>query len=572
MEFEAELERSAPPGLKDDTADSSGGNAIAETVKQPWTYPALSAKHIFTSIKRHKGVALVALITLMVAATALFIYYNRAPALTEKDTILLADFVNTTGDPVFDETLKLALAVYLGQSPYLNIFPNERVRETLRYMGRAPDERVTREIAREVCQRHGIKAMLIGSISPLGNHYVIGLEAVNAQTGEALAREQVEAESKEQVLRRLGEAATSLRRRLGESLRTIERFDAPLEQATTSSLDALKAFSQGDELRTKGRHLESIPFFRRAVELDPDFALAYAKLAVTYSNLGEFDLAAQSAQRAFVRGYGYFAEGQFEKAIEELSEAIRLDPARSLPYSNLASALVGLNRFEEAKEFLERAIAQQRETVNMHRTLYWIAFVRGDSAGMQRELDWIAGKPDEYQAFHWQARTASFSGQVRQAREFSRRAIDLAMRRNMNEVAAEYASWDALWDAVFGDCRRVKEDVTRALTIARSHAALDNGARALALCGEVSQAQSLADELVGRNPRATRADDIWLPQFRATVELHRGNLDQVIQLSQTRPPHDWGNSFGASFWPNYLRGQAYLRQRAGTEAMAEFQN
>ena len=296
LEVDAEIDRTIPPELRARAARSSGAELRATTAPQPAApttaaesaHPTSSAEHIVSGLRRHRRAAVVATALLLVAAAAgfLFLRGRRAQALTEKDTILLADFVNTTGDPVFDGTLKQALAVQLGQSPYLNIFPEDRVRETLRYMGRSPDERVTRDVGREICQRQGVKALLVGSISGLGSHYVIILEAVNAQTGESLAREQAEAGSKEQVLRGLGEAAVRLREKLGESLASIQRFDAPVEQATTSSLEALRAYALGNEQRNRGDEREAIPLYRRAIELDPNFALAYGRLASIYGNSG----------------------------------------------------------------------------------------------------------------------------------------------------------------------------------------------------------------------------------------------------------------------------------------------
>src|SRR6267378_1380709 len=285
----------------DDTATSARQASSASAQPTSSTRPTSSAEYITTEIKRHKkGAILIAsLATVAIAASILFLHFRSARALTEKDTILLTDFVNTTGDSVFDGTLKQALAVQLGQSPFLNIFSEDRMREALKFMGRSPDERVTRDVGREICQRQGLKAMLVGSIASLGSHYVISLEALNAHTGDAIAREQVEAESKEKVLHALGEAAMKLREKLGESLQSIQKFDAPIEQATTSSLEAFKAFSLGVEQQLKGKFLEAIPFFKRATEIDPNFALAYARMASMYYNSRQFDLAAEASQRAY---------------------------------------------------------------------------------------------------------------------------------------------------------------------------------------------------------------------------------------------------------------------------------
>ena len=280
LAFAAKLERSIPPEVRSGAGPSGAAGPAVLTERVEPAHPTSSAEYIVTEIKRHKrGVTLALTALVMAIAASAYFYSHRGRPLTERDTILLADFVNITGDPVFDGTLKQALTVQLGQSPFLNIFPEDRVRETLRFMARSPDERVTKEIGREICQRQGIKALLTGSIASLGSHYVITLETLNGQTGDALAREQVEAESKEQVIRKLGEAATKLREKLGESLSSIQKFDAPIEQATTSSLEALKAFARGSEMHLAGKHFEAIPFFKRAVELDPNFALAHLKLS-----------------------------------------------------------------------------------------------------------------------------------------------------------------------------------------------------------------------------------------------------------------------------------------------------
>jgi tetratricopeptide (TPR) repeat protein len=599
---------------------ASGQGASAETAQVDAAHTGEAApttssgKILLGEIKRHQlGVSLT-LAALIVVAAALFFYFNRQPALTDKDTILLTDFVNPTGDPVFDGTLKQALAVDLGQSPFLNIFPEEQVKETLRLMSRSPDERVTSAIGREICQRQGLKALLVGSITSLGRNYVIMLEAINGQTGEAIASQKIEAESKEQVIKKLGEATTKLREKLGESLSSIQKFDAPIEQATTSSLEALKALSVGTDLLYKAKSLEAIPFFKRAIDLDPNFALAYLRLGGAYGGAGQRELAAECGQKAYdlrervserekliissayigatgevdkviealelwKRMYPrdltphnnlavhYNGIGQYEKAIEPASEALRLNPNSVFPYVALATAFIGLNRFEEAKEIYQRALARIGDATYIHAGFYQIAFVQGQMAAMRQQIDWMSGKPDEYAALGWQARAAAFSGQLRRSHEFASSATDLALGRNLKEVAAAYASEDALRDAVFGNCQRIKEDMAKALSIGRSNVALRNGATALAHCGEAGQAQSLADELVRRNPKDTLNNAVLLPVIRAALELHRGHPDQAIQFLQAAIPYE----AGVGFWPTYLRGNAYLRWQKGAEAAAEFQ-
>ena len=595
-------------------SSGSGGQTSTGAVSAATT--SSSAEYIVAEIKRHKkgAILIAALATVAIVASILFLHFRGAHALTEKDTILLTDFVNTTGDSVFDGTLKQALAVQLGQSPFLNIFSEDRVREALKFMGRSPDERVTRDAGREICQRQGLKAMLVGSIASLGNHYVITLEAINAQTGDAIAGEQAEAENKEQVLHALGEAAMKLREKLGESLQSIQKFDAPIEQATTSSLEAFKAFSLGVEQQLKGKYLEAIPFLKRATEIDPNFALAYGRMASMYYNGRQYDLAAEASQKAFdlrdrvserERLYisaGYYDNvtgelekyletlelwkrtyprdasppnnlavkynelGLFDKALEEAPEAIRLNPSSASGYSLLAAAFVGLNRFDEAKEIIGQAQAQKLETTPMRRTLYRIAFVQGDATTMQQQIEWLNGKPDEYVAQGWQSETAAFSGQLKKAQEFSNRAVELAERRDLKEVAAQIAVGGAGRDALFGDCRQAKEQTAKALG-SRSPLTMVNAGNALATCGEISQTQTIIAELTRRSPKDTVLNKILLPLVQARIELQRGNPAQAIQLLETTRPYEGY----ALFQIAYLRGQAYLNQQKGAEAAAEFQ-
>ncbi|HSE37762.1 MAG TPA: protein kinase [Blastocatellia bacterium] len=620
LEIDTELGRSTPPEMSErrpsgelsyeaKTASTGGGIPHKPTTS--------SAEYMVDQVKLHKRGVIITLGVLMLAiAGAIYWYLKHTPApLTEKDTIVLADFVNTAGDPVFDGTLKQALAVQLEQSPFLNIFSDQRVREALRFMGRSPDERVTRDVGREICQRHGLKAMLVNSIASLGNHYVITLEAVNAQTGDTIASEQAEAENKEQVLRALGDAAMKLREKLGESLQSIQKFDARIEQGTTSSLEAFKAFSLGVEQQLKGKYLEAIPFLRRATEIDPNFALAYARMASMYYNSRQDELAAEASQKAFElrdrvsereRLYisaGYYDNvtgelekyletlelwkrtyprdasppnnlavkynelGLFDKSVEEAREAIRLNPSSASGYSLLAAAFLGLNRFDEAKEVIGQAQAQKLETTPMRRILFRIAFVQGDATTMKQQIESVNGKPDEYVAQGWQAETAAFSGQLQKAREFSDRAFELAERRGLKVVAAQILVAAATRDALFGDCRMIKEQTAKALGISRSQLTMIPAGNALATCGEFRQTQTISGELVKRFPKDTILNRVLLPLIQARVELHRGNPAQAIQLLETTRPYEGA----AHFQVAYLRGQAYLSQQKGADAAAEFQ-
>jgi eukaryotic-like serine/threonine-protein kinase len=589
--------------------------AAASTAETESPRVTSSAEYIVTQLKSHRRGALITLTILVLAAVAAFFYFNHAPALTDKDTILLADFVNTTGDPVFDGTLRQGLAVQLEQSPFLNVFPELRVRQTLRMMGRSPDERVTGEVAREICERENIKVLIASSIAPLGNHYAITLEAINGRSGEVPAREQVEAEDKEQVLRALSRAATRLREKLGESLSSISKFDKPLEGATTSSLEALKAYSQAEEQALRGRLLEAIPSLKRAAELDPNFASAHALLAVIYFNTKQPGLAAEYAEKAYalrdrvseyeklrIASYYYgFVTGEEDKRIEVLEmqkqiyprdfrapamlatvydelrqsgkaaaealEAVRLNPDFAAAYRNLGLAFTQLNRFAEGKAVYERALQQKLDLVGFHSGLYEIAFVSGDRAAMQHQLDWASGKPDEHMALDWQTGVAAFAGERRRTQDFARRAIDLAIRSDAKEEAARYAAEQALRATVFGQFTSAKAAAMQSLALDRNQIPLTRAALALAQSGEPSQVQSLIAELAKAHPKDTVLNGVWLPTIRAAMELQLGNAGQAIDLLQAASRYE----AAADFWPPYLRGQAYLRLKSAREAAAEFQ-
>jgi serine/threonine protein kinase/tetratricopeptide (TPR) repeat protein len=625
LDFQSELERSAVPHGALPTTAQTGAGMSTQTIDRA-SHPLTSetnarqtssVEYVITGIKRHKRVSILiaALVTIGVVASVLFIRPRGARALTEKDTILVTEFVNTTGDVDFDGTLKQALAVQLGQSPFFNIFSEDRVRGALRFMGRPPEQRVTKDLGREICARQGLKAMLTGSIAALGNHYVITLEMVNAQMGDAMAREQIETDNKEQVLRALGEAATKLREKSGESLASIQKFDAPIEQATTPSLEAFKAFSLGVEQQLNGKYFDAIPLFKRAAEIDPNFALAYARLASVYRNSGEYGLAAEASQKAYdlrdrvsererlFISMSYYSNstrelekyietlelwertyprdtvphnnlalqyndiGQYEKAIPEAREAIRLNPSAAPPYSNLARSFAGLNRFDEAKEVIRQALTQKVESIFMHRILYSIAFIQGDDAAMKQQLEWTNGKPEEYTAQNWQAETAAFSGQLRKAKEFSSRAAEMAQRRDLKEVVAQIVAGDAVRDALFGDCKSVKEKTAKALAVTESQPARISAANALAACGEVNQMQAITDELVKSYTKDTVLNKVFLPLIQASTEMRRGNAAQAIQLLETTSLYEGA----ALFQIAHLRGQAYLSQQKGTEAAKEFQ-
>ncbi len=629
LEVDAEIDRTVPPELR--AAVSTGGvpggsstasGAVAATSSvstSPGASSPSSAEYIVGEIRRHKkGAALIAALLIVGLAVGGFLYFSRKKAaLTEKDTVLLADFVNTTGEPVFDGTLKQALAVQLGQSPFLNIFPDERVNETLRFMGKAVNERITKDVAKEICARQGLKAMIVGSIASLGSHYVITIEAINAQAGDAIAREQAEADSKEQVLKALGKAASQLREKLGESLGSIKKYDAPIEQATTSSLEALKAFTQGNEQRTAGNQAEAITFYKRAVELDPNFAMAYARLAVAYSNQFQTELAAQYSQKAYDRrdrvsererfyisekytsyvtgdreeavkvlkawtqsypndyiphnnlAANYSLFGQFEDALKEAREAVRLSPNNTTAQGNYVEGFIKLNRFDEARQTLEQTVGQNPERGIYHFFNFELAFIRGDQDTMKKDLDWWAKRPNENDPLDYQAGTAAFYGQWQKAQDFSHRSIEMMIGQDRKENAGQIETYNSFYEGILGRCPQAKERVARGLALSRDRISLASAAMTLAYCNETVQAQSFVEELQKRFPKDTPSVGVVLPMARAAIEMNRSNNAQAIEMLGPANRFELGNVAG--FWLTYLRGEIYLRQKTGGDAAAAFQ-
>jgi tetratricopeptide (TPR) repeat protein len=557
----------------------------------------------------------------VVAAAALtaplLLQRGAGAALTEQDTIVLADFTNTTGDPVFDGALKVALAVALEQSPFLKVFPDQRVQEALRLMERSPDERVTRTIAREIARREHLKALLAGSITPLGTHYVLTIEAVNAETGDVMAREQVEAAGKEQVLTSLGSSASKLREKLGESLASIKRFDVPLPRATTPSLEALHAYSLALDQGRVVQRLESIPHLQRAIELDPEFALAQALLSGVYANTGRRALAPAFSRQAFelrdrvsererfVISWRYYldVEQAWDKALElarswtasypreafafnslgiasgafgeraegvkALREAIRLDPAFTTPYANLGGALIALGRVDEAAAVVDDAQARGYDFIGVWKIAYWLAFLKGDSEGMARALARARRTPEALESSNWEPQRAAFEGRFREAHELYRQAVQAALLGNYREFAAQWSVQDVEIRAITGECADALPDVAAALEFSRDNFTLERAARALALCGASAQAEALTSELATRFPSATLTNRIHLPLTAAALALHRGDARRALQLLDTLKPYD--RAPAAELWPPYLRGLAYLRLKDARAAASEFQ-
>jgi serine/threonine protein kinase/lipoprotein NlpI len=548
-------------------------------------------------------------------AIAGWVSRRAEPILTERDLILLADFENKTGEDVFDGTLKQSLSIQLQQSPFLSLFPEERARQTLQLMKRSPEERITARIAREICVRHNVKALITGSIASLGSHYVITLEAIRSQTGETLENEQVEARSKEQVLKALSRAATRLRAKLGESLGSIQQFDKDQEDTTTQKLEAFQAYSLGYEQSLKGRVMDAIQLYRRATELDPDFAYAWSMLSIHHSFAGRSGLAGECAEKAyalkdqvsdyeqlqitfryhfiftgdmnkaleaatlFKRTYprtstapidllvAYDLIGQHDQAVAEGREAISLNPNFAPAYWYLGRALLRTNRFAEARDIFNQALGQKFDSTNIHAALYQIAFTGDDTTGMQRQLDWLNGKREQYVGLDCQAGAMAFAGRWRKSQEFSRSAIDLAGRRDTSELAARYATEQALRGVVLEDLENAKADAAQALTMARTRASLPRAALALAFCGDTNNVAPLIDELIARYPSDTVIKSIWLPTIRAALELQRKKADQAIEELRTTSSYE----AAAEFWPQYLRGLAFLKLERGEDAATEFQ-
>jgi eukaryotic-like serine/threonine-protein kinase len=552
----------------------------------------------------------------IIAVALTFFVSTSAPALTAQDTIVIADFENTTNEPVFDGALKVALAVALEQSPFLKVFPDDRARDTLRLMERSPDERITKTLARDIARREQLKALISGSIASLGRNYVIALEAVNAETGDVMAREQAEAASKEQVLTSLGAASARLREKLGESLASVQKFDAPLPRATTPSLDALHAYSLALFDGREVPRLESIPELKRAIELDPTFAMAHAQLSAVYANTGQSALAPTYSRRAFELrdrvsererffiSWRYYRDavqafdkaldlarswtaaypreafafnslgialirlGQFDQSVEPFRQAIRLDPKFVPAYGNLAASLLALDRLTEARAVLQQAADNHLAFAGARRLSYLLAFVQGDSATMARELNASIGVGETNAAFGWQAHASAFEGRVLQAHDAFGRGIQMSRQGNFNEVAAQLRMEDAETHATVGQCAQAREEVATGLALSRDNTTLEHASRTLGLCGAEREALELSTELATRFPEATLTNRLALPLTAAAIAIQRGDAERVLELLE--PVRRFDHAPSAEFWPAYLRGQAYLRLKNAPAAAAEF--
>ena len=543
-----------------------------------------------------------------------------------RDSILLTEFENTTGEAIFDQTLKMALAFSLAQSPFLDIVPDSKVSQTLRLMGRSPNEKVTKELGEEICMRQNLKAFITGSITKFGEIYVLTLEAINARNNESLGREFEQVNSREEVLNALTRAAAGLRERLGESLSSIEKFNVPSESITTSSLEALKIFVLGREQIVNGRQFEAIPFYKKALELDPDFALAYTELAVVYRNTDQWTLAAEMTKKAYelreavseseklriTYYYHNFVNGELDKAIDTLElwrntypnfvvsyvslsdsmerigqsekavafarEGIRIDPNYATIYMNLVESLVSLGRNEEAKETCKKAFERNLDGTYFHLFPLIVAFIENDPSAIQVNLRWFAGRDDEHIAFDVQARAAAVKGQWRTAQDFSRRSVDLATHTNAREVAGKYAAEQAVrvvfWSS--GTGLPEKDDATlrsilraqtnKALSLEKGQIVVITAALALAVAGQTEDASRLLNELLTDRPKDTLLKHLWAPTIKAVLWFQAGKVKEAIEeLEITERLEKAGE-----FIPQYLRGLANLKLGRDSDAAREF--
>ncbi len=592
--------------------------------------PAAVAASAQTSASgsRWKRIAVGSAVLIAILALGGWLYNTRrAHALTQADTIVLANFTNKTGDPVFDETLRQGLAAQLQQSPFLSLISEQRIQQELRLMGVPPDSKLSPKMAGDLCQRLGSKVYLGGSISNIGNQYVVGVSAVNCQTGDSVAQQQVTANGKEAVLGALGTASTKLREQLGESLKTIQKLDTPIEQATTPSLEALQAYSMGRrDLTVKADYTAAIPLLEHSIQLDPNFAMAYAILGTTYRNLGEKTLAAENAKKAYdlrsrvsewekfyieshyydfgtgdqekaSKVYELWAQiypregvaptnlgvlyqtlGQHEKALAEFRETTRISAPDGLSYSNLTLGYLTLNRLDEAATAGKEAISKNFDSAALRITLYDLAFLKSDVPGMAEQVSWATGKPgNESVMIGFESATAAYQGKVGVARDFSRQELSSTQRAGDKEMAADCEASAALWEALYGNAAEAKQRVADSLT------KMNNGrdsqyvaALALALIGDASRAKSVADDLEKRLPDDTVVRFNYLPTLRAQLALAvPGNGAKAVEALAVASPYELGipgsSTLRTNLYPVYVRGEALLASHQGAPAVVEFQ-
>jgi DNA-binding winged helix-turn-helix (wHTH) protein/tetratricopeptide (TPR) repeat protein len=607
------LKKVVPP----DVATPPPAMAATATAMEPGTHPRGAPG------RRTRGTGLAVAALLLIAAVVGFLYWRsgKSAVLSERDTIVLADFDNTTGEPVFDSALKQALSVDLEQSPFLNVLSDQKVSEQLHFMGLPADTHLNEEVARQVCQRAGSKAVLLGYISGVGGHYLIGLNAVDCNTGDSLGSEQADAGSREQVLNALGKATRRMREKLGESLASVQKYDTPVEQATTPSLDALKSYSLGMKMGSTQGYSAAVPYFKSAIDLDPNFAMAYARLGVEYFNLNQPTLAAENATKAYqlrdhtsereklyivshyhdlvtgdadqtIAAYQllqqaypreqssymnlnswYNAIGKYDQAMSEAQNGLQLDPGNVINYHNLAVTYIDLDRLDDAQAVLEQARIRKLADPALLADLYEVDFLRGNTAAMARQVVAATGKPGvEDQLLALQSDTEAYFGRLTKARELSQLAQASALHAGANEAAALWQLAGALHEAELGDPQRARQQATAALAAGPGKNVRILAALALARSGDRKRAQTLADELVKQYPSDTMVNDYWVPTIRAAIALDEKNPAAAIAALQAVASYEIGSpSPGIAFYPVYLRGLAYLQQGQAGPAAAQFQ-
>jgi tetratricopeptide (TPR) repeat protein len=572
------------------------------------------------------SVAIITVIVAVLIAGGLYYRRHRIQPLTEKDTVVLADFANSTGDAVFDDTLMQALNVALNQSPFLNVLPESKVAETLKRMSQPDDTKLTPELARDLCQRAGSKAYIAGSIASLGAQYVLGLKAVNCESGDVLAQEQATAGSKEKVLDTLGHATSKLRTELGEALTTVQNLDLPLSEATTSSLEALKAYSLGVKAAGEKGAAAALPHDQRAIELDPTFALGYRSVGNDYSDLVEperareyytkaFELREHASEREKVAisadyydkvsgeldkaektyhqwvesyprdasahgnlGIVYSEQGRYEKAAEAYGESLRVGGDNVALYADVVNALLAMGRFDEARQTIQRTQALKMDDPLLHSALYALAFFATDSGAMAEQQKWFAGQPDvENFGLSLASDSEAYAGRLAKARELTKRSVDSAIRADSKESGAIWKANAALREAAFGNTTPAKQAAEEALKLAPASQGVQvETALAFAMAGETARAESMARDLNKRFPLDTQTQSLWLPAIRAQVALKRTNPTEALSSLQAAAPLELGQiAFVANLsclYPTYIRGQAYLAAGQGNAAAAEFRN
>jgi tetratricopeptide (TPR) repeat protein/tRNA A-37 threonylcarbamoyl transferase component Bud32 len=575
-----------------------------------------------STIRRRRRLAIAATVVVVAMVAGFFYLRQRHPGLTGRDTIILADFENHTGDPVFDYTLKQALAVALEQSPFLNVLSDQKVAATLRLMGHSPDQLLLPDVAREVCQRTGSKAVLGGSIANLGSQYVVGLKAMNCQTGEKLVQEEVRTNGKENVLKGLDKVASDAREKLGESLSSIQKFDTPLEEASTSSLEALQSYTTAMRTVRQSGSPNAIPFFRHAIDLDRNFALAYVALGAQYGNMGQATLANENVRKAYgllervnerekflisaeyytdgtgqlekvaqvcqvwiqsyprdyiphnLLGFTYRQLGQHESAASEFQHALRLEPDDVLDYANLADTFVLLERVDDAKNTLHDAAARKLDELFLRQVMYVVGFLEGDANNMQEQIMWAMHKPGvEDLLLSTQSNTEAFFGHMEKARQFSRLAVESAKHNDAKETAALWQGNEAVWEALIGNAVAARQQARTALSLAPGRDVRVLAALALARVGDLSRAQKLADQLNADFPLDTLIQSYWLPTIRAEIKLYDDKADSAVDLLRSTAPYELGEppTITSCLYPVYVRGEAYLRAHEGEAAKTEFQ-